>query len=95
MKGFTTYLIDADTNNNCKIFCYDINFANKIFNSPKGIYINSDIPNNIPSIGHKKVVGLWDDHTSQLDRLKFSQHHKIEYNFLDDDLSLLNINSDG
>ena len=41
------------------------------------------------------MVALWDDHTSQLDRLKFSQKHKIEYNFFDDDLSLLNIHSDG
>ena len=95
MKGFTTYLIDAATSNNCKIFCYDINFTNKIFNSPKAKYINSDISNNIPFIKNKKVVALWDDHTSQLDRLKFSQEHKIEYNFFDDDLSLLNIHSDG
>jgi hypothetical protein len=43
----------------------------------------------------KKLVALWDDHTSQLDRLIFSQEHKIEYNFFDDDLSLLNIHSDG
>ena len=28
MKGFTTYLIDAATNDNCKIFSYDINFEN-------------------------------------------------------------------
>ena len=95
MKGFTTYLIDAATNSNCKIFCYDINFSNKIFNSSKAIYIDSDITNNIPSIGSKKVVALWDDHTSQLDRLIFSQKHKIEYSFFDDDLSLLNIHSDG
>ncbi|MDC3088712.1 hypothetical protein OA505_02870 [Alphaproteobacteria bacterium] len=59
------------------------------------LYINSDISTNIPSMRHKKVVTLWDEHTSQLDRLKFSQHHKIEYNFFDDDLSLLNIHSDG
>ena len=95
MKGFTTYLIDAATNDNCKLFCYDINFSNKIFNSPKAKYINGDITNNIPTIGNKKVVALWDDHTSQLDRLQFSQDHNIEYNFFDDDLSLLNIHSDG
>tara|TARA_B100001093_G_scaffold510008_1_gene575069 strand:+ start:844 stop:1806 length:963 start_codon:yes stop_codon:yes gene_type:complete len=95
MKGFTTYLIDAATENDCKIFCYDINFDNKIFNSQKATYINCDISKNIPSIQNKKVVALWDDHTSQLDRLKFSQEHKIEYNFFDDDLSFLNIHSDG
>ena len=95
MKGFTTYLIDAATDDNCKIFCYDINFANKIFHSSKAKYINADITNNIPAVENKKVVALWDDHTSQLDRLKFSQDHNIEYNFFDDDLSLLNIHSDG
>mgnify|MGYP001279283112 CR=1 FL=1 len=95
MKGFTTYLIDAATNDNCKIFCYDINFTNKIFNSLKAQYVNSDISNKIPPIVNKKVVALWDDHTSQLDRIKFSQEHKIEYNFFDDDLSFLNIHSDG
>jgi hypothetical protein len=95
MKGFTTYLIDAATNSDCKILCYDINFENKIFNSKKAQYFNSDISNDIPSIKNKKVVALWDDHTSQLDRLKFSEEHKIEYNFFDDDLSILNIHSDG
>ena len=95
MKGFTTYLIDAATDDDCKILCYDINFDNKNFHSQKATYINSDISNNIPSTQNKKVVALWDDHTSQLDRLKFSQKHKIEYNFFDDDLSLLNIHSDG
>ena len=64
MKGFTTYLINVATNNNCKIFCYDINFANKIFDSSKAIYINPNISTNIPSMGQLKVVALWDDHTS-------------------------------
>ena len=95
MKGFTTYLIDAATNNDCKIFSYDINFDNKVFSSKKAEYINSDISGKIPFIQNKKTVALWDDHTSQLDRLLFSQEHEIEYNFFDDDLSLLNIHSDG
>jgi len=95
MKGFTTYIIDEATNNDCEIFSYDINFDNKVFSSKKAQYINSDISTNIPSIKNKKVVALWDDHTSQLDRLKFSQEHNIEFNFFDDDLSLLNIHSDG
>ena len=88
-------MIDAATNNDCEVLSYDINFDNKIFHSQKSTYINSDISENIPSIQNKKVVALWDDHTSQLDRLIFSQEHKIEYNIFDDDLSLLNIHSDG
>ena len=95
MKGFTTYLIDSATNRNCKIFSYDINFENKIYNSKKAKYINSDITHNLPSIKNKSTVALWDDHTSQLDRLIFSQKHKIKYNFFDDDLSFLNVHSDG
>lgn len=95
MKGFTTYLIDAATNDNCKIFSYDINFENKIFNSKKAQYFNLDITGKVPLVKNKNTVALWDDHTSQLQRLKFSQDHNIEYNFFDDDLSLLNIHSDG
>ena len=48
MKGFTTYLIDAATNDHCKIFCYDINFDNRIFNSSKARYVNSDISKEVP-----------------------------------------------
>ena len=95
MKGFTTYLIDAATQDDCEIYSYDINFENNMFNSKKAKYINSDIIYKIPMIKNKKTVALWDDHTSQLDRLKFSQENNIDYNFFDDDLSLLNIHSDG
>ena len=95
MKGFTTYLVDNATHDNCKIYSYDINFENNMFNSKKATYINTDITNKIPSIKNKKTVALWDDHTSQMDRLKFSQQYNIQYNFFDDDLSFLNIHSDG
>ena len=95
MKGFTTYLIDAATNENCRIYCYDINLENNLYNSKKATYINTDITKNVPSIHNEKVVALWDDHTSQIDRLKFSLINDIQYNFFDDDLSSLNIHSDG
>ena len=95
MKGFTTYLIDAATNENCKIYCYDINLENNLYNSKKATYINTDITKNVPSIYNEKVVALWDDHTSQIDRLKFSLIHGIKYNFFDDDLSSLNVHADG
>ena len=95
MRGFTTYLIDAATNDNCKIYCYDINFENKTYNSKKATYFNSDISLNTPELKDEKIVALWDDHTSQMDRLKFSINNNIKYNFFDDDLSFLNIHADG
>ena len=81
MKGFTTYLIDSATNINCKILSYDINFDNKIYNSKKAKYINSDITYNLPSINNKITVALWDDHT-QLDRLIFLKNIKLNIIFL-------------
>ena len=40
MKGFTTYLIDEATDENCRIYCYDINLENNLYNSKKATYIN-------------------------------------------------------
>ena len=82
-------------NNDFKILRYAINFDNKVFYSKKAQYYNYDIATKISSIKNKNFGALWDDHTSQLDRLKFSQEHNIEFNFFDDDLSILNIHSDG
>ena len=58
MKGFTTYLIDAATNNDCKILSYDINFDNKVFSFKKAEYINSDISDKVPLIQNKKTVAM-------------------------------------
>lgn len=67
MKGFTTYLIDAATHNDCKIFIYDINFENNMFNSKKATYVNIDITNKIPLIKKKQshcgmiILRRWTD----------------------------------
>ena len=95
MKGFTTYIIDKATSKNCKILCYDINFDNLIFKSKKAKYFNHDISYNFTKLRKDKTFAFWDDHTSHLDRLKFSIKHKIKYNMFDDDLSFLNFHSDG
>ena len=50
MKGFTTYLKNTATCNDCKIFSYEINFENNMFNSKKATYVNTDITNKIPLI---------------------------------------------
>ena len=95
MKGFTTYLIDAATNKNCKILCYDISFENIEYRSRKAAYFKYDINENPPNLKNQKVLAFWDDHTSQLERLKFSIKNKIKFNIFDDDLSFLNFHSDG
>ena len=95
MKGFTTYIIHHATSNRCKIFCYDINFKNLIFTSTKAKYFNHDVTVNYPNFLNEVSFALWDDHTSHLNRLKFSLKHKIKYNIFDDDLGFTNFHSDG
>ncbi len=95
MKGFTTYLIDSASENDCIIYCYDINYENLEYKSQKAIYFNNDITINKPNLKNKHALAFWDDHTSQLDRLMFSLNEGIKYNFFDDDLSFLNFHSDG
>lgn len=95
MKGFTTYLIDAASDKNCLINCYDINFDNIEYRSKKAKYFNNDIIQSPPNIKGHKVLAFWDDHTSQLDRLEFAIKNHIKYNIFDDDLGFLNFHSDG
>ena len=95
MKGFSTYIIHHATSHQCKIFCYDINFENLIFKSTKAKYFNHDITLNYPNFKNELSFALWDDHTSHLNRLKFSLKHNIKYNIFDDDLGFTNFHSDG
>lgn len=95
MRGFTSYIIDAATDENIIMACYDINFENIQFKSSKATYYNTDISENIPNLEGHKVLAFWDDHISQLERLIFSLNHKIKFNIFDDDLSFLNFHSDG
>ena len=95
MKGFTTYLIDAATDKNCLLKCYDISFENIQYKSTKAEYFNHDINQIPPDVKNHKVLAFWDDHTSQLDRLEFSIKNYIKFNIFDDDLGFLNFHSDG
>ena len=95
MKGFTTYLIDAASDKNCLIKCFDINIENIEYKSKKAEYNNFDITASPPDIKNHKVLAFWDDHTSQLDRLEFSLKNNIKFNIFDDDLGFLNFHSDG
>ena len=95
MKGFTTYLIDAATDKNSTISCYDISFENIEYKSKKAKYFQNDISKTPPNFKNEKVLAFWDDQTSQLDRLEFSIKNKIKYNIFDDDLGFLNFHSDG
>ena len=95
MRGFSTYIIDKATTDDCLIHCYDISFDKIEFKSKKALYNNCDITKSPPVFKGKIPFALWDDHVSQLDRLKFSLENKIKFNIFDDDLSFLNFHSDG
>lgn len=95
MRGFSTYIIDKASTNNTKIHSYDINFDKLIYKSNKAIYCETDINNKPPIFRGKKILSLYDDHVSHLDRLKLSKDLKIKYNIFDDDLSFFNFHSDG
>ena len=61
----------------------------------KANYYNNDITQTPPNMKEHKVLALWDDHSSQLDRLDFAINNHIKYNIFDDDLGFLNFHSDG
>lgn len=95
MRGFSSYIIDKALGKNSKIHCYDISFSKLIYRSTKASYCENDISNNFPKLKGKKILALYDDHVSHLDRLQLSEKLKIKYNIFDDDLSFFNIHSDG
>lgn len=94
MKGFTTYIFNQASSNDCKIFCYDINFNNLEYKSENAEYFENDISLSKIKFDHN-TLAFWDDHCSQFDRFNFSKEHNIKNNIFDDDLSFFNFHSDG
>ncbi len=94
-KGFSTYLIDNAIDHKSKIYCFDINLANREFLSTKAVYFESEL-SFINNIDYKSVdFAFFDDHVSIYDRLKFCIKNKIELVVVDDDVSLTQVHTDG
>ena len=95
-KGFTTYILDKSTSSDCKIYCFDISFANLVLKSDKAVYHEGDILEvDLSSHIGQKTLALFDDHVSHFERLNWCIDQKIKYAIFDDDVSPLTVHSDG
>lgn len=94
-RGFTTFIIDNAINNKTKFICLDVNLDNIEYKSSNATYFENDIENINIDINKEKTLVFFDDHMSHLDRLKFIKNRDIKYVIFDDDLSVLNMHSDG
>jgi len=95
-QGYTTFLFDQYYKKVKKI-SFDINFSKVIYKSENSQYCNYDIKNydfNKKLISNK-TLSFFDDHVSQLDRLKLSDRLKIKYIVFDDDVNYSTTHSDG
>jgi hypothetical protein len=95
MRGFSTYIIDKALEKSSRIHCYDISFNKLIYKSQKASYHENDISKFLPKFKGEKILSLYDDHVSHLDRLQLSKKLKIRFNIFDDDLNFFNFHSDG
>ena len=95
-KGFTTYLIDSSTSQEASIQCFDINLSLLEYKSSKAKYYEfdiNDLEHSLPN--NQKSLAFFDDHVSHYDRLLFCIKNKINFVILDDDITHLNVHSDG
>ena len=95
-QGYTTFLFDQYYKKIKKI-SFDINFDRIIYKSKNFEYCNYDIENYKfdEKLISNKTFSFFDDHVSQLDRLKLADRLKIKYIVFDDDLDYQAIHSDG
>ena len=94
-RGFSSYLISSGLNKSQKMFCFDINFSKLEWTSKKIRYFDQDIENVNLKINWSDAIIFYDDHYSHYDRLLFSIKKKVKYLIFDDDVSHINIHSDG
>ena len=94
-RGFSSYLISSGLNKNQKMFCFDINLSKLEWTSKKIRYFDQDIENVKLKINWSDAIIFYDDHYSHYDRLLFSIKKKVKYLIFDDDVSHINLHSDG
>jgi hypothetical protein len=95
-KGFTTSILDKSTSPECKIYCFDISFANLVLKSDKAVYHECDILEvDLSAHSGQNKFALFDDHVSHFERLNWCIDQRIRYAVFDDDVSPLTVHSDG
>ena len=94
-KGFTTYLLDNASAEDSQLFCYDINLSKVEWRSKKAQYFEQDLTGVDVAFGDGPTLAMYDDHVSQYDRLAFSHEQGFEFLIFDDDVTHLNVHSDG
>ncbi len=93
-RGFTTYLLDAATKASSRLFCFDINLSKLVWKSGKARYFENDV-SQVPFERTGRVMAFFDDHVSQYERLIFADAGGFDYLAFDDDVTYLNVHSDG
>ncbi|MEM7749431.1 MAG: hypothetical protein AAF346_14360 [Pseudomonadota bacterium] len=94
-KGFTTYLLDNASADDSQLFCYDINLSKVEWRSSKAQYFEDDLTSVDVTFGAGPTLAMFDDHVSQYDRLVYAHERNFEFLIFDDDVSHLNVHSDG
>lgn len=94
-RGFSTYMIDNATTDECHISCYDINLSRLEYKSKKADYYEMDLTLNEYKKGEGVSLAFFDDHVSHYDRLMYCIKKNIDFIVLDDDVSVLSVHSDG
>ena len=94
-RGFTTYLLHHASSATTRLHCFDINLRQLSFVSSKAQYIEDDISKHPLDIRGRRTIAFFDDHVSHLERLKLSDAYGIPFMVFDDDVTFLNVHSDG
>lgn len=94
-RGFTTQLIDKATNYSTKLSCFDINLDRNQYQAQTAEYYEHDITVIDDDRFHGTDFAFFDDHVSHYDRLLFCIKNAIDFVVLDDDVSVLEVHSDG
>lgn len=94
-RGFSTFVLDVATSNECHISCYDINFSRLEYRSNRADYYEMDLTNNQNNRNDGVSLAFFDDHVSHYDRLMYCVKENIDFVVLDDDVSVLSVHSDG
>lgn len=93
--GFSLYIADHALKKDATIHAYDINLDNNLHKSDRVEFNEYEISKRFPEVNGEKTVIFYDDHMPHIDRFTLSEKKNIKYSIFDDDVSFLNLHSDG